>query len=377
MRWIDNPDQLLRVLNDNNGIVLYGAGEYTRLLLRYLDYIGLKKRILCLAVKNRYENEEIIQDVPVFTLDELSLFFKQSIWIVCVKKHFITCIDDDLQNKGIDSVMFISENGMDAVRRLFSEADSNMILCNHMDYLEKELWNIKWEIEEQAEICEVNSKAFEIYRNAYRGKDLAVVATGPTLKEYQFQEELIHIGVNFAPLRKDIKFDFLFLQELGDGRFDYERTQRIYSSVKDAKIMLGKFSRRDPSYRNGIPEEFLESISNVERYYVSTSSTTEPIRQDICRYPLTDCFSAVFPAIHFALFTYPRKLYLIGCDVSGGNHFYADDEGEKGNWLVETADRLKLGYIKMKRFAELYYPETEIISINPVGLKGLFQDEYK
>ena len=31
---------------------------------------------------------------------------------------------------------------------------------------------------------------------------------------------------------------------------------------------------------------------------------------------------------------------------------------------------------KMKEFAELYYPDTEIISVNPVGLKGLFKDEF-
>ena len=30
----------------------------------------------------------------------------------------------------------------------------------------------------------------------------------------------------------------------------------------------------------------------------------------------------------------------------------------------------------MKKFAEVYYPETEIISVNPIGLKGLFRDVY-
>ena len=30
----------------------------------------------------------------------------------------------------------------------------------------------------------------------------------------------------------------------------------------------------------------------------------------------------------------------------------------------------------MKEFAETYYPDTEIISINPVGLKGVFKDEF-
>ena len=32
---------------------------------------------------------------------------------------------------------------------------------------------------------------------------------------------------------------------------------------------------------------------------------------------------------------------------------------------------------EIKAFALTYYPETEIISINPVGLKGIFKDVYQ
>ena len=32
---------------------------------------------------------------------------------------------------------------------------------------------------------------------------------------------------------------------------------------------------------------------------------------------------------------------------------------------------------QLKRFAQVFYPNTEIISINPVGLKGIFKDEYQ
>jgi len=30
----------------------------------------------------------------------------------------------------------------------------------------------------------------------------------------------------------------------------------------------------------------------------------------------------------------------------------------------------------VKKFAALHYPDTEIISVNPVGLKGMFHDMY-
>ena len=53
----------------------------------------------------------------------------------------------------------------------------------------------------------------------------------------------------------------------------------------------------------------------------------------------------------------------------GGYH----DSSDKNNLAVnEVID----GWKRMKEFAETYYPDTEIISINPVGLKGVFKDEF-
>ena len=70
----------------------------------------------------------------------------------------------------------------------------------------------------------------------------------------------------------------------------------------------------------------------------------------------------------FALWTNPKKIYLVGCDCSGG---YFDD-------LKFKISRGKLikSWKKVGRFAKLNYPDTEIISVNPIGLKGLFKDVY-
>lgn len=34
------------------------------------------------------------------------------------------------------------------------------------------------------------------------------------------------------------------------------------------------------------------------------------------------------------------------------------------------------GYKEVKKLVEQHYPDTEIISINPVGLRGIFRDVY-
>ena len=87
-----------------------------------------------------------------------------------------------------------------------------------------------------------------------------------------------------------------------------------------------------------------------------------------------DFYSVVFPALHFALYTYPKKIYLVGCDVSDNGHFDTADDSINLSRL--NINRMKYGYAKVKEFAEQYYPDTQIISLNPVGLKGLFTDQY-
>jgi hypothetical protein len=90
--------------------------------------------------------------------------------------------------------------------------------------------------------------------------------------------------------------------------------------------------------------------------------------------PLADCGSVVFSALQFALWLNPRKLYLVGCDCSHGGYFYKDGNAENKNSNTLEIDRVVQGYIWFKKFAQRYYPETELVSINPVGLRGIFLD---
>ena len=89
---------------------------------------------------------------------------------------------------------------------------------------------------------------------------------------------------------------------------------------------------------------------------------------DISTQPLADFSSVVFAALQFALWTNPSKIYLVGCDCTLGGHFYED-----GACLGVNME-LYHGYECIKKFAQAYYPDTEIVSINPIGLKGLFND---
>ena len=90
---------------------------------------------------------------------------------------------------------------------------------------------------------------------------------------------------------------------------------------------------------------------------------------DLSTAPFGHVYSTIFVPIQFALWTNPRRLFLVGCDCSHGGHFYTTAQNNE-----LCIDKIYEGYLNLKKFAARYYPQTEIISVNPVGLKGLFKD---
>ena len=75
--------------------------------------------------------------------------------------------------------------------------------------------------------------------------------------------------------------------------------------------------------------------------------------------------------MQFILWTNPKRIYLVGCDCSLNGYY---DSKDKNNLATQKVIE---GWKKLKEFAQTYYPDTEIISINPIGLKGIFKDEYQ
>lgn len=108
--------------------------------------------------------------------------------------------------------------------------------------------------------------------------------------------------------------------------------------------------------------------NNARKFF--QGAPCEDIPYNIEFYPLMGFYSVAFQALNFAAYTYPKKLYLVGCDCSNSGYF----DGSKQ--LFANVNLWIKGYQKFKLFMEHFYPDTEIISINPIGLKGIFKDVY-
>ena len=84
--------------------------------------------------------------------------------------------------------------------------------------------------------------------------------------------------------------------------------------------------------------------------------------------------------MQFILFTNPKKVYVYGidCSCSSGQHFTGSsvNNAARGENTSEI-DKIHIGdWRRLKVFVDTYYPNTEIYVVNPVGLKGIFQDVY-
>lgn len=220
----------------------------------------------------------------------------------------------------------------------------------------------------------LHQKTFLKYKNINEGKTVVLLATGPTLSKYEPIENTIHIGVNSAFMFDKVMLDYLFM-------LDYENIKKYIDAANNygkgtCKKFYGLFKGHSRTMH--IPESDARA-ADAERYYINNSdlSIDEQFNYDISCNSLGCFWSVIFQAAQFALYTNPAKIYIVGCDCSENGHFDSDEPNFKTqesaqNHMLKILD----GWNKLKEFARVYYPQTEIISVNPVGLKGLFTDVY-
>ena len=210
----------------------------------------------------------------------------------------------------------------------------------------------------------MNKDAFSQYKNAFAGKDVVVVGAGPTLSYYKPIEGAIHIGTNRVHMNKNLKLDFLFRQDFKG--YDEE----IFNCP--VKKFIGNYYEWTADM---CPESVFNKLKNAQKFMINTTSDYIPVNIDI--EPLWHGGSVIYSAFQFALWTNPKRIYLVGCDSAGQNdplHWHHYDDKEKAHHNLVPIKALTDGWQKMAHFAATMYPQTEIISVNPVGLKGLFND---
>lgn len=211
---------------------------------------------------------------------------------------------------------------------------------------------------------------FGKYKGCHRGQDVVIVATGPTLDDYTPIPGAVHIGVNRSFQAAHVPLDYLFA--IDDLNVPVE-TLASYRPDECKKFIGHNISVE--GMVNIAPEYVIEAC-HAQRFYYEPAAVIHPwqhIPIDISCSPLMVYESVITAAFQFALWTRPRRIFLVGCDCSNGGYF-KQEKSEVPQFL--RTGPLGQAWGIMKNFAERVYPDVEIISINPVGLRGLFIDKY-
>lgn len=223
------------------------------------------------------------------------------------------------------------------------------------------------------EIRETHKASFSEFKGCHRGKTVAVIATGPSLNNYTPVRNVPCIGVNSSFLKEGIHLDYYFL-----GHYIPEWIEQM----KDCTFV--KFFERNEWICQNNPRHFFPEYV-VEEHRARRYFACEPICEfytDITSYPLMGMHTIALHALQFAVFTRPKRILLVGCECSydGQYKHFSDTLQPAPNGDAVFVERTVLtwvkGYKMMRDIIERFYPDTEIISINPVGLKGMFHDMY-
>ena len=250
-------------------------------------------------------------------------------------------------------------------KKIQSDAITLAVLKNELAIIHREL---NRNIQKNLSICIQHQKVFTPYKNIHNGQDVALICTGPTLNNFNGLDNVIYVGCNSAFKYDKLRLDYLFMQ-------DYEACVNYIQDVpayvdKNCKLFYGYTMEYNKKSLKIIPED-IAIAQGAQRYYTDWANVKgfkPEFVCDISTQPLCCWGTVAFPAIQFILWTNPKKIYLVGCDCSNGHY----DGTLEDVSLTHLINRWNV----FKNFAQRYYPETEIISVNPVGLRGVFRDVY-
>lgn len=225
----------------------------------------------------------------------------------------------------------------------------------------------------------LHQHAFSEFKGCNTGKDVVLIGAGPSVKDFKPIPDCVYVGLNSACKLKNVNFDYLFA-------IDKVGIDKIYSEF--ASVPCVKFvgdQNRGAKYQ--IPESEIQKMGDVRRYITDVNIYgNSRCALHLESQPLGNYNSVSLQAMQFILYTNPRRIFLVGIDCSSLGHFdnsqgtaeelrkrVKDRDESLDEWAKITIQAWK----EIKEFADIYYPDTEIVSVNPVGLKGFFKDMYQ
>lgn len=240
-------------------------------------------------------------------------------------------------------------------------------ISNQLSKLEERQYLAMWF---PSKVAALHQKVFPQFKDIHAGEDIVIVGCGPTLHYYTPIPNAKHISLNRAFRCSRIKFDYAFIWDMLGLMRGCDNVIEDFGNYDCIKF-CGKFLCEHSGYPSKIKSNkgVLYRCYSSARWRTGLPTLDTVIHEDISIYPLADFMSISFAALHFALWTQPRRIYLVGLDTVKNGSF----DGRQNPYHFKEMFQ---GYTLFQKFISLHYFETEIISVNPIGLRGMFHDVY-
>jgi len=222
------------------------------------------------------------------------------------------------------------------------------------------------------------NKVLKKYKNIHRGETAVLVGGGPSIDKFKPIKDALYVGVNW------IGKDKLFNQELEDFiTVDYYfMCDRDRHMPPDFKVKKQKFCA-SLVWSGGDFKEWKEAHVTYEESKKFNSvilGCGDVFHRDISDNPIMGG-TITMAALQFILYAGFSKIYLVGQDCSGDTAFGSSRNNPMGAGWGKHSNNYQGPDVQRcwdhaKEFINKEYPKVKVVSINPVKLKGYFEDEY-
>ena len=202
----------------------------------------------------------------------------------------------------------------------------------------------------------INNEAFLKFKNINYNKDVVLISSDESINNYINIENAIYVGINDSINNNNIKLDYYFCSKLED----------IPKKYYECKIFYGLY---DENTKDNFDNKKYYNIENVIKYIIGNPYIKNNFVYDISSLPIPNFGDIIFTAIQFIFWTNPKTIYIAGYDIKKYLNF------EVENNISLYRDTINL-WRSLEIFRNNFYPNTNIISINPVGLSNIFKDIY-
>lgn len=218
----------------------------------------------------------------------------------------------------------------------------------------------------QKDIAITHHKTFAKYKGAFEGREAVLIGGGPTAKIFQPIKNAIYVGLNDAPLKFDLTFDFVL-------SIDYVGAIDMLEEIGSVKHKLYGINIAFPP--NIFPERCYAHADKFYNYNFERKREDMQYTIDIDKECINTPASSVFNAVLFLLYTKIKTIYLVGFDCKAGTESIKNQaKGKNSKFQYEASIE---GWLGVKLFMQKNAFPTRIVSVHPRGLKGIFDDLYQ